>query len=226
MKAIITLEENSPSRVEIEKEGAMRTVFMEMQELADFIVSSVKEDDEHLQEQQKEELVTVSPSLPLNTVKYAKMSNDADLIFMVHPETNTDVRYHKDVFEQVPFPNLLFCFGVRNNNLTKKMVVAYKDRFLRDDTLLYRFPYSNVYMGGNMCYHNNDKIQDLVQLQSFPYNWMNLDFNDHLYTQGSTNSLNKPVREIYNETQHQPFNYDMLVPMNTTFGQWASTLLK
>ncbi len=224
MKAVITLEENSPAKVEIEKGGACRTLFLNMQELADYIVNSVKEEEETINT--KPEVLTVSPTLPPNTMKYARLSDDTDLMFLFHPQTKANVTYHGDVFKNVPFPNLVFCFGVRNKRLTAKYVLAYKDRILRDDTYLYRFPFSNVYEGGSMCYYDIDIVHDLVQLQSFPHNWLRQPFNDHLYNQESNNNLNQPLRGIFKRSQNQEFNYDMLVPTGMTFHSWAKKLLR
>lgn len=223
MKAVITLEENSPAKVQIEKSGAQRTVFLPLQQVADFIVSSVKEEAE---EPAKAEPIVISPALPPNTVKYAKLSDGTDLIFTFHSETQADVSYHKDVFENVPFPHLVFCFGIRNNRITQKYVFAYKDRILRDSTKLYRFPYSNVYQSGSMCYHDNEPIHDVVQLQSFSHNWMRLGYNDHLYHQGTSNKLNEPLRGVFEKSQNKLFNYDILADTSLTFQTWSERLLK
>ncbi|KAF2421616.1 hypothetical protein [Bacillus subtilis] len=224
MKAVITLEDTHPAKVEIEKSGAKRTIYVNMQDLANHIVSSVKMDEVEDRHSVPEVILT-SPSLPLNTVKYAKLSDDTDLLFMTYPETSVDVTYHKTVFYDVPFPNLVFCFGVTNNRVSKHMLMAYKDRFLREDTQLYRFPFSNVFGDGGMCYHDNSIIHDLVQLQSFPHNWIKQPFNDHLFQQGNNNLLDQPLRELFEQSQSKQFNYDMLRPMGMTFADWTNKIL-
>lgn len=223
MKAVITLDEYALARVEIDKDGAKRVIHVDMQELAQFIVSSVKEDVIEVHE--KATPVIISPTLPPNTIKYSKLSDDMELFFLYHPETKANVTYHQTIFHDVPFPNLVFCFGVRSNRLVKSFVMAYKDRFLRDTTELFRFPFANVYVGGKMCYHSNEVIEDLVQLQTFPHNWMHMPFNDHLYNQGDTNLLNQSLREILETSQGHEFNYDMLRPLGTTFAKWSSDML-
>ncbi|MCD7911044.1 hypothetical protein KC480_05830 [Bacillus velezensis] len=224
MKAIITLEDTLPAKVEIEKLGTKRTIHMNIQDLADHIVSSVKVFD--IEDQPaKPEVVLTSPSLPLNTVKYAKFSDGSDLLFIAHTESKVDVTYHKTVFHDVPFPNLVFCIAIRNNRLSKISVMAYKERFLRDDSQMYRFPFSNVFGDGGLCYYDNNVIHDLVQLQSFPYNWTQQPFNDHLFQQGTNNLFDQPLREIFKNSQSQSFNYDMLRSMNMTFSEWTSKIL-
>lgn len=222
MKAIITLEPNAPAKVETEKGGARRSIYLDNQKLAQLIVSSIKED---LDVKEKVRPITISPTLPLNTVKYAKMNDDTDLIFMIYPEVHADITYHRDEFKDVPFPNLVFCFGVRNNRVGQRHVFSYKDRILREDTELYRYPFSNVYEGGKMCFHDNQPIHDLVELQSFPHNWIRAPFNDHLFHQDRTTTLNKPLRGLFQGSQGKPFNYEILTPVNRTFQKWADSLL-
>jgi hypothetical protein len=224
VQAIITLNENAPAKIQVEKGGAQRNIFMNLQQLADYIVGSIKV-EEMYEPKEEVKLVTASPSLPPNTIKYAKLSNETDLIFLFHPACQADVRYHNDVFLDVPFPNLVFCFGVQNQRLSHKYVFAYKDRFLRDNTELFRFPFSNVFNGGGMCYHDTEKFHDLVQLQSFPYNWLSQPFNDHLYNQDTCNKLNLSLREIFMKSQGKVFDYDMLVTSQRTFSEWANKLL-
>lgn len=223
MKAIITLQDESPAKVQIDNRGVQRTVFMEMQELASYIVSSVK--NESVEYEEKPKLVMASPTLPPNTAKYARLSDGTDILFLFHPETKANITYHKSEFKDVPFPNLVFCFGVRNEQLVTKTVFAYKDRFLRDETELYRFPFANVFDGGKLCYFDNTPIKDLVQLQTFAYTWLNAPFNDHLYNQERCTTLNKPLREIFDTSQGKKFNYDMLVPLNMTFNSLSQGLL-
>lgn len=224
MNAVITLNQNQPAKIDIDQEGSKRSIYLDMQDLVNLIVSSVK--DEHIDIEPKARPITISPSLPPNTVKYAKMSDDTEMIFLFHPETKANVMYHGSIFQDVPFPNLVFCFGVRNESIIKKHVLTYQERFLRDDTPLFEFPFSNVYTGGNMCYWSNEKVKDLVQLQTFPTRWLSEPFNDHLYQQGKTNLRDQSLREILDTTQGKPFDYDMLRSANRTFQDWAISLIK
>lgn len=224
MKAIITLEENVPAKVQIDNRGVQRTIFMNMQELASYMVSSVK--DESVEVMEKPKVVMASPTLPPNTAKYAKLSDGTDILFLFHPETKANVTYHKTEFKDVPFPNLVFCFGVRNEQLVTKTVFAYKDRFLRDETQLYRFPFSNVFEGGRLCYFDNTPIKDLVQLQTFAHRWLNATFNDHLYDEQRCTLLNKPLREILEMSQGKEFDKDMLVPLNVRFQEMSQGLVQ
>jgi hypothetical protein len=223
MKAVITLDNLELAKVEVDKDGIQRTLHLTLQQLADFLISSIKEEDEIKEEPVKPTLI--SPSLPPNTVKYAKMSDDTEMVFMICPETKATIQYHQTTFTDVPFPNMVFVFSVRHERLVDKRVYVYKDRFLREDTLLYRYPFSNVYNSGQLCYFSDEKFKDLVQLQTFPYRWLETPFNDHLYQQGITNLVNKPLRQLLEESQGKEFDYGILHPIGKTFHELAESLI-
>ncbi|CDQ41876.1 hypothetical protein [Virgibacillus salexigens] len=193
-----------------------------MQDLLQQMIASLSVEDDKFKE--KSTPITISPSLPTNTVKYSKLSDGTDIIFLVHPECNVDVKYHQSTFIEVPIPNLVFCFMVRNHRLVAKHVLCYKDRFLRDDSQLYYFPFSNVFSDGSMCYHTNIEIKDLVQLQTFPLTWLSEPFNDHLYYQSNSN-FNLPLRELLEKTQGGSFDYTMLKKKSIDFNTWSSKLI-
>ena len=224
-KATIILNEFKPAQVIIEKAGAKHEIYMNVQDLVQQLIGSMKADDD-IEVIEKPTPVVVSPSLPMNTVKYSKLSDETDIVFLNHPEVNVDIRYHNHSFEQVPVPNLVFALFVRNNRIVNKYVFCYKDRFLRDESLLYIFPYANVFeWNGSLCYYNNQEVKDLVQLQTYPMTWLSEPFNDHLYHQGSTNKFNKPLRQILEETQHTKFDYSKLKETGKTFAGWSTSLI-
>lgn len=219
----IVLKENELPKVQYEYNGIKDTTHTDIVSLIEFLNGSVV--DNTFEEIQLETPLIVSPSLPVGTVKYTKLASDTDVIFLAVEGRSHDVKYHTSEFKQVPYPNMVFCFGVRAGSLTKRFVAVYKDRFLRDDTELYHFPYSNVHKSTELCYFDYIKIEDMVQLQTFPHLWMNVPNNDHLYIQGVTNLTEKPLRELFQNSQNQKFDYDILRPLNKTFSQWTKSII-
>jgi|GEM_PF-2918549 len=226
MKAVITLDNLELAKVELEENGIQRTLHLTLQQLAELLLSSLVEDYNEPKEEPAKPIL-ISPSLPLNTVKYAKKSDESHLVFLSYPETTATVQYHQSVFQDVPFPNLVFFFAVKNQRVSNRQVFAYKDRFLRDDTKLYRYPYSNVYENGRMCYYSDETVKDLVQLQTFPHRWLHTPFNDHLYFPRQVNLTSKPLRQLLEESQGKPFDYSILrpAPQNLTFHEWAESII-
>lgn len=221
MSVVITLKDHQLPHVFYESNGVKRELYVHHDQLLRYIKNSTFEPEE------KEEVVLVSPSLPLNTIKYGQKNDDTSILFMVEDEKAHDIMYHHQSFVNVPYPKMVFGFIVRNHHLKSVYVACFKDRFLRDSSELYEFPYSNVYSGmGRLCYYDNHEITDLVQLQTFPYQWISVNNNDHLYYQERTNLSGKALRELFETSQNQSFNYDILKPMHKTFQKWADMILK
>lgn len=223
-KVVVTIQDHELPFIEFFDKGVRRSFHTNHEELLRYLEEStveVKED-----ETKNNEVVLRSPALPLNTVKYGQRSNSASMLFMVSPETAYDVSYHGTTFKDVPFPNLIFYFEIINGYVNQRKVVAYKDKFLREPTQLFQFPYSNVHHGGNMCYYDKTEVKDLVQLQTFPYLWASEPNNDHLYMMGRSNQLQQPLREVFAESQGKPFDYNILTSLNTTFEEWSENILR
>ncbi|WP_218154803.1 hypothetical protein [Paenibacillus sp. UNC496MF] len=113
---------------------------------------------------------------------------------------------------------------MKGTSLAKAYVACYKDKYLRDTTPLFKFPYSNVHANGALCYFSTEVIKDLVQLQTFAYRWRQVPNNDHLT--GQRTELDASLRELFEMHQDADFNYDILAPMNTTFGEWGQTITR
>jgi len=218
-KVTIVLEEKKLPHVQYENGNVMRSFNVYHDDLLHLIQQSTFE------EEKKIETVLISPAFPPNTVKYGEKSDGTSIIFIQQPEASWDITYHRQSFRDVPFPNLIFGFRIKKQVLTGKFVVAYKDRFLRDKTPLYRFPYSNVYNEqGSMCFYENIEYKDLVQLQTFIHRWIHTDMNDHLYG-ADVNLSGKPLRQLFEEMSGESFNYDILKPINLNFEEWSNSLI-
>lgn len=221
MKATIYLETNKMPKIEYENGILTRTVNVTMHDLIESIFSSF--DDVEVDENEKvkrEKSLFISSALPMNTVKYAKYDGGTEMIALAYPATQHDVMYHTTEFKQVGFPNLLFVFKLKDNRLTTKRVYCYKDKFIRNETELYTYPYANVFEHNDMCFYlpGDHDIKDLVQLQTLPHIWRNTVMNDHLYNPLRT-SLNVALRELLQVFENKPFNHDILVKKTISFNE-------
>ncbi len=174
----------------------------------------------------KEHTILASPELPIGTVRYGQSSRGKDYLFLVDPASQHDVKYDTFQFEDVGFPSLVFFFAIQKGNLSAASVAAYKDRFLRPDTQLYRFPYSNVHADTQLCFWTNEQIADLVRMQTFPYEWKSLNNNGHLYRPGSSNLSGLTQYDLYKLMENKPFDPELLAPINKTFQQWSDGLMQ
>jgi len=56
---------------------------------------------------------------------------------------------------EVCFPPTLFIFNVKNLKLSDTKVFALKQTLVKEDDMLYRFPFGNTYADGRICWGNN-----------------------------------------------------------------------
>ncbi|GAK41967.1 putative PRTRC system protein B [Paenibacillus sp. TCA20] len=200
----------------IEDNGVKTTKYVYADQIIDMLQSSTGG-----KEFTSDRVVLTSPALPQNTAKYAQSEKGTNYLFITVEETTHDVKYHDFSFESIPYPKMVFAFAVAGKTLISAYVAAYKDLSLRDTSELYRFPYSNVYDSGKLCYWTNELVHDLVQLQTFPYQWREVPNNDHIYFSGETNKIKDTLYNVFDMFKNKPFDYDILTPMNTTFGDWS-----
>ncbi|MBQ8758225.1 MAG: hypothetical protein IJZ20_00860 [Clostridia bacterium] len=110
---------------------------------------------------------------------------------------NVDITYEKTIYKDFPIPRLLFGFRVSKDFKINEVQVAVADKGpLRDETKLYKYPFSNV-SGFNMCIGSNamPKIKQLRQLNGIPYYIFAMPDNNDRYSPGRT-KLDMQYREL------------------------------
>lgn len=206
----------------IEQDGNKTSKYVYADQIIHMLASSVDENTMASFDQ----VALSSPALPPGTVKYSKSARGKDYFFMTVDETSHDITYNQFSFEDVSYPKMVFAFAVAGKQLVEVYCAAYKDTFLRDTTELFRFPYSNVHSNGKLCYFTNEPVHDLVQLQTFPYQWRDVKNNDHIYFAGETNQIKDTLFNVYKRFEGQPFDYNILTPMHKTFEAWAEEFIR
>ena len=126
--------------------------------------------------------------LPDRCVSYRESQHGTKYITLEMGSSYADITYEKTKYEHFPVPRLLYGFNLDKENKITKVSVAVADRgTLRDDTKLYKYPFSNV-SGFNMCIGSNamPKIKQLRQLSSIPYYIFAMPDNNDRYTPDRT----------------------------------------
>lgn len=214
MKTIVTLEEGNLPLVECEINGTTRKFNTTLSAILDAISDSfVTLELKH--EEPKPIILEPSPSFPMNTVKYGKIGDDGHFLVLNVPASQHDVSYHGTHFKNVGFPNMLFVFKITSKSITSKSIFCYKEKFVRDDTILFDFPYANVFDSGQLCFYpGNYIVEDLVQLQTFPHLWFSTPMNDHLFNP-KRNSEQLALRALLQRFENKPFDHDLLCSQST-----------
>ncbi|MDU2121894.1 MAG: hypothetical protein E7E64_05105 [Clostridium celatum] len=95
----------------------------------------------------------VMNSTLIQSINYAKNSS----IYIIHrKKCQAPVQIFSRFYGDVGFPGLLFAIDVVNNKLIKLYVVAVKDDDIKEDTKIYRYPFTNVSgKTGSVCLGSN-----------------------------------------------------------------------
>lgn len=93
-------------------------------------------------------------SIPRELVDLAYVDNNTFHGLFLIPGQKFLVNYCNKKYA-VPYPSLLFSVKVVNGKVNETRVFAVKDKYVGADTVLYNFPFGNVYNGGNICWGSN-----------------------------------------------------------------------
>lgn len=105
-------------------------------------------------------------------------------VVVVLPPQKSDVFYEEAHFT-VPFPTLAFNYCIEKGKVTKSYCFALEeDMDWNDDTMLYHYPYTNVYDNGKVCWGGNilplvNQLQDIDALTAL---FFSAKCNDDLFT--------------------------------------------
>jgi len=183
-----------------------------------------------VQDSAEEEKWFSSPVLPPGTVAYRE-SQRGDRVWLalewgpaVLPFT-----YFNTVYQAVPYPRLVFDFGLRRHYEGFTVSAVYLAAVagagpLRPGTRLYRYPYSHVAQDTRMCLGTAPLplVRELADLAVLPRLILTTPNEDHHY--GSWANLSgKPLRELLQEVDGlEAFPGEWLAPMDVTLGEWLN----
>lgn len=160
-----------------------------------------------------------SPLLPKGCFIYQELLDGAKIVGIEVKAQRFDVKYHRNYFEEVGHPKMLFLFVVRGSNILDCKIVCVKDHVLTPDTQLYRFPYSNVHGDTSTCWPDlkSYRVKSIAHIGTLPLTFIQSGSNDHLF-QGEN------LGERLHGLQGEDFNEDELIPLKLTFEQWLEVM--
>ena len=142
--------------------------------------------------------------------------------FIRYPELSADFQYFDTEYRRFPIPRLVFGFKYlpMDHKVAGCSVCVVKDERLKEDTILYRYPFSNVNGGGHICLGNNalpvykdpSKLHTLASyILRMPNN------NDH--SSKDNNRLNAEYRDLLEQMKRKTSSHyytDVLVESGET----------
>lgn len=159
--------------------------------------------------------VCTSPLLPKHCFVYQELLDGTKIVGVEVEKQRFDVNYHRHFFEQVGHPKLIFLFYVQGQKVSNVLIAAVKDTVIDTSTVLYRYPFSNVFGNMSACWPDLSRlvIKDITKLGSLPYLFLNSPSNDHLFT-------GQNLGEWYFRLQHQDFDDEDLIPTESTIADF------
>ncbi len=142
--------------------------------------------------------------------------------FIRYPELSADFQYFDTEYRHFPIPRLVFGFKYlpMDHKIAGCSVCVVKDERLKEDTILYRYPFSNVSGGGHICLGNNalPVYKDPSRLHTLASYILRMPNNNDHYSKDN-NRLNAEYRDLLEQMKLKtPSHYytDVLVESGET----------
>lgn len=163
--------------------------------------------EKHLSERLKNKKTIFQTIVPPKNATLMTTSSAGTVFFYDLPANKYSVKYH-DVRMEVGHPRLLFAIYTNNNGVTEVRLAALKGtKPLSETTELFRYPFSNVFKDGKVCWSD---YHDLA-IDTIPTFFLSAPNNSH---------LGNNTYELYQEFQNKDFNEDLLEPLGFTLEYW------
>lgn len=152
----------------------------------------------------------VSPLLPLGTLGYKESTGTYSVIMYREP------RIAGIIFEersyQVGYPGTVYMFVVTNQIVATTYMYAVKERVVKPDTELFRYPYFNAWADGRICMGTNHiPIEQPWQLHKMPDIITAMPSNNGLPANNQSGLLGDSLLKA---VENKPFPDEWLTPMN------------
>ncbi|MFF0828757.1 hypothetical protein ACFYU8_17865 [Brevibacillus sp. NPDC003359] len=156
-----------------------------------------------------------TPLLPKNCILYQENLGGSKYAVIEVEKNRFDVTYHKTSIQNVGHPKMLFAFKVTRDRIDEAIIFAVKDTFIKPESKLYRYPFSNVFSSFRACWPDlrSINIAGLHQLSTLPIVFLSAPSNDHQFD--GTN-----LRDFYTELSGKDFDDTFLKDTNYTFGSF------
>lgn len=219
MKINIEINENNVCKVIYDNDGIKISKKIAYGTLIDLLNASTSEFREHIN---KEDII-YSEILPgdklISTVQIKNIPKIKSVWYVLLREgQNVDMRYNNNVYRKVAMPKTIFAIKVCNNRCASLRICCIKDNFINNETIIYKYPYSNVFdtrsvcLGGNMI--NNYDLGNITNISMIPEMFLAMDNNNDGYS--NSNNSGFIYEELLNLLEGSSFDNDILSKSHNT----------
>ena len=166
-----------------------------------------------------------SAVLPPNTLFYSHLTDtDAYSVALEYPYNTADITYMETEYPDFPLPKLVFGFKVAGKKIKKVYLGITGNGILRESSLMYTYPFSNVSNDFILCTGGNSlpEIKSPYSLSNMPDYILSLPDNDDYYNIRH-NRLELGHRELMEHlADKSPEHYysDILIPSGKTLSDF------
>lgn len=168
--------------------------------------------------------VLSSGFLPDHCLHVSMDSHEQHLVFW-NAELRADITYGEKEYLNFPLPRLVFAVRViENGKLAECSLGVVADETPTPDTIMYHYPFSNVYPDSKVCVGNNvlPRYKKLTALKNFPRYLLGLPDNDDFFKPEN----NRPglghgeLLELLQDKDPAYYYTDILVPNGKTLNDF------
>lgn len=118
---------------------------------------------------------------------------DTFRVVIIVPAERRMFNYIDEVYENIPYPSLAFEFRAVKGNITHSKCYALADEYPTDDSILYHYPFGNVYDDARICWGSNHlkRVASMKDVDQFIPLFFGSQTNNDLFGRGSF-SLDAP----------------------------------
>ena len=164
----------------------------------------------------------INPALICGNCVAVVMEKKFTYYFIRYPELCADFRYFDTEYRNFPIPRLVFGFKYMPDahKVAGCSVCVVKDERLKADTILYRYPFSNVSSNGRICLGNNalPVYKDPSRLHTLAGYILRMPNNNDHYSKNN-NQLHAEYRDLLEQMKTKtPSHYytDVLIESGQT----------
>lgn len=176
----------------------------------------------------KKDILYRSPLMPnfndVHILQHIIIDKNREVVMLQRKAKRSKVAFYNDVLEDVGMPSLIFMVYIIDKKISSARVVAVKDKLIREDTMLYNYPLTNVFYDGSVCFGSNRlkdyEVDDTFNnLHSFPNMFLMMPATHELKHQ---NGYNMELRPLLNYLKGKDFDDSKLIETGTTYKQWVN----
>lgn len=170
-----------------------------------------------------------SPLMPsfngVHVLQHIIKNENTEIVVLQREARRSKVAFYDEVMEDVGMPSLIFAIYLTGGAIRTAKVMAVKDKLIKEDTKLYRYPLTNVGDMGSICFGSNNLREFSVDestfnnLHSFPNMFLMMPSTHDIRHQ---NKYKMDLKPLLNHLKGKDFDNEKLSDANITYRAWIN----